>query len=87
MHFNQLKLDTAFDDEALKHILRQNIQPDLFMGAIKQSPNVEDTLAGWEAALRSYDKHRRSFEAPRVSGHEFGCTVRVAILIGTEPRS
>jgi hypothetical protein len=57
MCFNQLKLDTEFDDEALKHILRQNINPDLFTGAIRQSPSIEDSLTGWEAALRAYDKH------------------------------
>ena len=64
MRFNQLKLDTEFDDEALKHILQQNVNSDLFTGAIKQSPNVEDSLSGWETALRAYDKHRRSFDVP-----------------------
>ncbi|KAK2464820.1 hypothetical protein APHAL10511_003238 [Amanita phalloides] len=65
MHFNNLKIDAGFNDEALLDLLRVNIRPDLLEHAIRNSTTVEDTLASWETALRHYDRHRRDFDLDR----------------------
>ncbi|KAK2464369.1 hypothetical protein APHAL10511_003515 [Amanita phalloides] len=62
MHFNNLKIDAGFNDEALLDLLHVNIRPDLLEHAICNSTMVEDTLASWETALHHYDHHQHDLD-------------------------